>query len=204
MKNIRLTVYSLFLLLFSQSSFAITKCKDADGKWHYGDHAPDICARSKVTEMNQHGTVVGEQEAPKTEQELEQEKFTQQKEQEIKEQEQAVEDEKRRLLNIYEHVEDIDRVRDNQLHSVQGNIDVHNAYLNAMNNKVARLEKKVAETQRKDLKENFEQELAGAQDNIVKFTGQLKKLKAQKLEIMEKFAREKEQYLALTNRLRNN
>lgn len=199
-------IFSLMfsLILVSPSAFAISKCQDADGKWHYGDHAPDLCARSKITQMNQHGTVVGGEDAPKTAEQIEQERIAEEKQQAILEKEQAVEEEKRRLLNIYETVEDIDRVRDNQLYAVQSNIDVHNAYLGAMNNKIIRLEEKERRTTRTDLKEKVQQEIAEAKENVEKFNGQLQKLETQKIDIIEKFSAEKEQYIALTNKLRLN
>jgi chromosome segregation ATPase len=204
MRYLSLLIVSAVACVYASSAFAITKCKDADGKWHYGDHAPDLCARSKVTQMNEHGTVVGEQAAPKTAEEVEQERIAKEREQAIADEKKAVEDEKRRLLNIYETVDDIDRVRDNQLYAVQSNIDVHNAYLNAMNNKVARLEKKEQETVRKDIKETIQAEISEAKENIDKFKAQLEKLETQKEQINKKFASEKEQYLALTNRFRQN
>jgi predicted nucleic acid-binding Zn-ribbon protein len=69
---------------------------------------------------------------------------------------------------------------------------------------VARLEKKEQETVRKDIKETIQAEISEAKENIDKFKAQLEKLETQKEQINKRFASEKEQYLALTNRFRQN
>lgn len=179
---------------------AITKCKDADGKWHYGDFAVSECNRSKVTELNDRGTKVSEQAAPKTAEQLKSEADEAASKQAKKDMELAREEEKRRVLSIYETEFDIDRQRDNQLVSVQGNIDVHNAYLRNMDGRIKRLEKKVSEAAQPYLKEGFEKELVTAKKNVEVSTEGLQKLEAQKQAIIDKFSQEKELYRRLTRK----
>jgi hypothetical protein len=45
----------------------IKKCKDATGRWHYGDTAAEECAKSKITEMSDEGTTKQVIAAPPTE-----------------------------------------------------------------------------------------------------------------------------------------
>lgn len=70
---IRLTsiLLSLFLVLPVFADTTIKKCQDAEGKWHYGDHAAFECEQSaRVTEMDEEGQKVGEIDAPPTQEEL--------------------------------------------------------------------------------------------------------------------------------------
>jgi len=57
-------------LLIAAPAHAIKKCKDADGKWHYGDIAVRACQQSKITTLNKRGFVKDEKSAPKTDDEL--------------------------------------------------------------------------------------------------------------------------------------
>jgi len=130
------------LFLSALPAYAIKKCQDANGKWHYGDIAVQECQRTKVTTLNGRGFIENEKEAPKTEQQIQKEKsdlaLIEAKAAKLKE----IEDERYRILSIYETEADIDRQRDNQLQSVDGTIAVHKAYLKAMNAKIERLERK--------------------------------------------------------------
>ena len=190
---------AIVFLLFSLSSptFAIKKCKDAEGKWHYGDVAVDQCENSKVTTLNERGFITEEKEAPKTEEELaleaEQNALVEQQEK----QRLADEEEKRRVLSIYETESDIDRLRDNQLQSVEGNIEFHKAYLKNMGTRIARSEDKLAETKGATDKQKIATELEQAKSRVAEFEHELASLQQQKIDISDRFAREKELYLLL-------
>ena len=58
------------LLVTALPAFAIKKCQDADGKWHYGDIAVEECENSKITTLTDRGFIKEEEAAPKTEAEL--------------------------------------------------------------------------------------------------------------------------------------
>ena len=64
----------LIALSISLPAHAIKKCKDAEGKWHYGDKAVRSCQSEKVTTLNDRGFIQSEKDAPKTEAELSAEK----------------------------------------------------------------------------------------------------------------------------------
>lgn len=186
---------SLVLLMLAMSSdiLAIQKCKDSDGRWHYGDNAEQNCTESEVTTLTDRGFVKEVEAAPKTEAELKAEAML--KEQKEKEDESArkEQEEKDRILSIYEQESDIDRQRDNQLASVDGNIRVHKAYLKQMDAKILRLEAKSADSKGRR-KELIEEELVASKLRVEEFSEELKRLETQRQGIVEKFAREKELY----------
>lgn len=187
------------LILLSPSAHAIKKCKDADGKIHYGDVAVAECENSKVTTLSDRGFIKEELDAPKTDEELQTEaEEAALIEREIAEK-QAREDEKRRILSIYETEDDIDRQRDNQVRSVQSNIDVHQAYLKSMDTRIARYESKLQATDNKTLKRQLEEKIADAEVRIKEYKSQLAVLEEQKAEILQKFKQERETYLSLKN-----
>ena len=146
-----------------------------------------------MTTLTGRGFVKDVEAAPKTEAELKAEAML--KEQKEKEDELARQEkeEKERILSIYEKESDIDRQRDNQLESVDGNIRVHKAYLKQMDTKVSRLEGKSAQSRGKR-KELIEDELTASKLRIEEFTAELKRLETQRESIVERFAREKKLY----------
>jgi len=196
-KILGLVLTSLLMLSYSLNAVAIQKCKDAEGKWHYGDYAEDKCESSKVTNLNERGFVTDTIDAPKTEEEkLVEAKIKLKEEQELAElkKKQAERD---RVLSIYEREEDIDRQRDNQLASVEGNIRVHKAYLKQMDSKIKRLESK-SEGLSGKRKEYFTTQIEASKGRVTEFSAELKRLEAQKISISEKFASEKKLYRELT------
>lgn len=179
--------------LVSSSALAIQKCKDAEGNWHYGDYAEEKCSTTEVTELNKRGFITDKIDAPKTEEELKLEAEQEKQEEEELARLKKEQDERDRVLSIYEREEDIDRQRDNQLASVDGNIRVHKAYLKQMDKKIERLNNKAAAAN-KFQKEKIEKELVASKSRIEEFSVELKRLEEQKLAITEKFALEKEMY----------
>ena len=184
---------TLFLLVVSPNAMAIQKCKDAEGKWHYGDTAQQNCAESEVTTLSNRGFVKDVKAAPKTEAELKAEALLMEQKKKEDELARQEKEEKERILSIYEQESDIDRQRDNQLASVDGNIRVHKAYLKQMDAKILRLEGKSAESKGKR-KELIENELAASKLRVAEFSTELKRLETQREGIIERFAREKKLY----------
>ncbi len=198
MKELSMRIIIL-LLLFSvaNSAYAIKKCKDADGKWFYGDIAVEECENSKVTTLNDRGFITEEKAAPKTEEEIKAEEEEVASQEASEEKAIADELEKLRILSIYETEADIDRQRDNQLYSVQSNMAVHKAYLKGMDSRIARFEEKLAETKSKRAKESYTKKIKDAKVRVENSKNELIALEAQKGDINKKFAKEKEVYLAL-------
>ena len=199
MQNKKLFLFSLFLLLLAigNPAYAIKKCKDADGKWHYGDVAVSECENSKVTTLNDRGVITGELEAPKSAEEIrDEEEAAALKAAEIA-QRAALLEEKRRVMSIYETEADIDRQRDNQLDSVEGNIKVHQAYLSSMDKRIERFTQKQREAKSAKNKESYTKQIAAAKVRIKESRLELTELEAQKADIIRRFEKEKEMYIAL-------
>jgi hypothetical protein len=181
----------------SSSAFAIKKCQDSEGKWHYGDIAERACQNSKITTLNKTGVIKEEQAAPVTDEERVIEKQAQE---EALAEEQRLRDEeleRSRILSIYETEADIDRQRDNQLYSVQSNIDVHDSYLKTMSTRITRQEAKLKQTKPKKRKEQIAKTIETSKANVKAYTEQLAKLEQQKKDIVAKFEKEKELYREL-------
>ena len=71
MSRLTSILLSLFLVLPVSADTTIKKCQDAEGKWHYGDHAAFECEQSaRVTEIDEEGQKVREIDAPPTQEEL--------------------------------------------------------------------------------------------------------------------------------------
>lgn len=197
-KRLSLLISIVGLTCMSFSAMAIQKCKDADGKWHYGDFAQDKCNTSKVTTLNDRGFITDTTDAPKTEEEKMVEAEIKRKEEEELAEIKDRQDERNRILSIYEREEDIDRQRDNQLASVAGNIRVHKAYLKQMDSKIKRLETKSAESKGRH-KKAFDAELLASKARVEEFSAELVRLEEQSKTIAEKFAIEKKLYRELTD-----
>lgn len=114
---------SVFLIL-PVSAQTIKKCQDADGKWHYGDHAAMECEQSaRVTEIDEEGDMVSETDAPPTQEELDAKLRA---EEQMVEQEEAAAVQARmdqRLLVTYESADRILQTRDALLAAIDSAID---------------------------------------------------------------------------------
>lgn len=184
-------------MLFSGTSVAIQKCQDADGKWHYGDVSVAACENSKITTLNDRGFIKEEEAAPKTEEELLTEQALKEKEEAEMLRVKLEEEEKLRILSIYETEADIDRQRDNQISSVDGNILVHEAYLKSMATRIERLERDQSQVKSQKKKDNFQTQIEQANGRVEKSANELEGLREQKEQIMQRFKKEKEIYLSL-------
>jgi len=182
--------------LFATNAHAIKKCQDAEGKWHYGDGAAKECDKAKVTELNNRGFVKGEEEAPKTKEQIEAERDTLEQLEEIRLAQEKEKEERQRILSVYQSEADIDRQLDNQIYSVDSSITVHQVYLKGMADKIVRLEKQLPDL-KGFRKKNSLEEIETSKAKITEFETELKSLESQKVEIQERFKREKELYRAL-------
>lgn len=199
MQKLTLSAVLLFLvqLLMLDAVFAITKCQDAEGNWHYGDYATQACANSKLTKLNEQGVKVDEVAAPKTEEELKQEQEQKDEEEAKRLAAEKEEAEKNRILSIYETESDIDRVRDNQLSSIQGSIDVHKAYIISKQKTIERLTTRKETVANKALKNKIQTQIDEAKVELDKSQNAVKEFEVQKSEVTAKFEKEKEMYREL-------
>ena len=116
----------IFLFLLSSTaamSAAIKKCQDADGKWHYGDFADELCGNTTVDELDSTGTKVGEKLPPPTKEQLEQELRAQEQlqQQQLGKAEQRKKD--LEIVRIFGSEQTIMATRDRKLSAIDNNID---------------------------------------------------------------------------------
>lgn len=187
----------LACLLMLQSANAITRCQDAQGKWHYGDYATEACNQSKLTELNDRGVIVNEVDAPKTSEELaaEEQEIERQQQEELRKREEQ--EERERILSIYETEDDIDRQRDNKLNAVQSNIDVHNAYLNSLDNKLLRFQEKKSAVTTSGAQKRWQDKIDEVEKNKMLYSKEVEVLIEQKQAIEKQYEKEKTLYLQL-------
>ena len=132
------------LSLFITGAFAadtIKKCKDATGRWHYGDTAAEECATSKITVMSDQGTTKKVIDAPPTEAELKQ--IEAQREVDAEKQKQATEQAKKDalLLSTYGGEDDITYIRDRKIAQIETSIKASEETLKSLNAALSRMEK---------------------------------------------------------------
>lgn len=129
------------LLILPVSAQTIKKCQDADGKWHYGDHAALECEKSaRITEIDEEGDTVSEIDAPPSQEELDAK---------LRADEQRVEQETaasvqqrldQRLLVTYESADRILQTRDALLAAIDSAIDADQILRERLVDELGRLE----------------------------------------------------------------
>ncbi len=187
-------------LSYSQQAWAIKKCQDENGKWHYGDIAVTACKKSEVTTLNERGFIESKQDKAKTQTELAIEAQERAEAEEEARKERAAEEERIRILSVYETEEDIDRQRDNQLSTVQTSIAVHETYIKQLSLQNKRLEKKLPNQRARRL-ETTKENIASNNLKIEESKAELISLAKQKLDVTEKFEKEKELFRSLKSEL---
>lgn len=182
------------------SVFAITKCQDENGKWHYGDNASDKCARTnKIVKMNQRGVKVGEVAGEKTEVEKDQEQLAKEQAKIEQQKELAAMEEKNRILSIYETESDIDRARENVVTSLEQQKAVHDAY-------IVSLTRRREASERKMQKIKAEKQKVRIQEQIVQIDKDVEKSRKAKLDLdykIEEANQRFDQELALFRKHKN-
>lgn len=130
---------TLFFVL-PVSGQTIKKCQDADGNWHYGDHAAFECEQSgRITEMDEQGDKVGEIEAPPTQDELD---AKQRAEEQMSMQQESEADQQRldqRLLVTYDSSESILLTRDALLAALDSAIEADQILRDRLADELVRL-----------------------------------------------------------------
>ena len=137
----------------------ITKCQDANGKWHYGDAAAEECENSKWTALNDQGVVVDEKDVPPTAAELRKRREAEEKARKEAERKAREEAEWKRMLSVYDKEEFIIFARDTRLENINAMIQVNHDLLKRLREnleayklikgkkarqEVAKLEKRIA------------------------------------------------------------
>lgn len=176
----------------------IKKCKDATGRWHYGDTAAAECAKSKVTVMSDEGTTKNVIAAPPTEQELKEREA----QRETIEAEQARSQEQKRkdglLLSTYGVEDDIIYIRDRKIAQVEASIKASEETLKSLRAALTRMEAQAADDS-KDAKsaaantKNIEM----TRSQIVRHEGAITVKRREQEALRKQYAEELERYREL-------
>jgi predicted RNase H-like nuclease (RuvC/YqgF family) len=167
----------------------ITKCQDAEGNWHYGDFAAEVCdEQSTITEIDERGLKVDETDAPPTQDELDARKTEDDRESQEAERlaRQVAEDQ--RLLQTYDSDEAIIRARDQRVTALEQELESHRMFRQAL----------VDEKQDTPVETN-EQRAADLNEQIEQYDTAIQRLEEQRREVIEEYDQELERYRKLTD-----
>ncbi|MFV1993045.1 MAG: DUF4124 domain-containing protein [Acidiferrobacterales bacterium] len=140
--KVLVTVLFFALFSFGQGQAAgIKKCKDDQGRWHYGDRAAESCSQSKVIEMNTSGTKTGEQAAPPTEQERAQLAGKKAETERLKKLQEEQDRKDQLLLATYGLEKDIIYIRDRKISQLENSITASKATLTSLEKTLERQKK---------------------------------------------------------------
>jgi hypothetical protein len=151
---------------------AIKKCKDAEGRWHYGDHAAKECAkaRSDVIEFNAGKAGKKIIDAPPTKEELAAQRSEKERKEEEARRKAEQEAEDKLLAQSYAVEDDIIYERNRKLKDLQQSIDSGTATLEHLKGVLARAEKAAEEEKKagKGLSKQTAETLKRAQHQVVR------------------------------------
>ena len=187
-KEFIFVVSLVFMLAGGVGNAAISKCQDANGKWHYGSSASQYCAdSSEITKLDKRGVKVGQVEAVKTEEQLQAERKQQEEQEKRIEQQQFEKAERERILMVYQSEDDIERTKTKQINAIDQKISQHENYIIALNKNKEPLEQKKAATNSKKLITKLEGDIAEIDSKIAMSEQRIVELNAQKKEIEQKY-----------------
>ncbi|GBE07140.1 hypothetical protein BMS3Abin11_00243 [bacterium BMS3Abin11] len=165
-QSVRLIPILAFALLANSSaSYAIAKCQDADGKWHYGDNAATVCGNAKITIIDKTGRKIEEIDEPLTLEVINAQKAEEKRKRLEEKLRTKRELEKKRILAIYPGEDSIIRARDDRLKGMDKNIRLQGELLDTMRFDMKGLEAK-ANTANEKEKKKLEMRIKTKQENI--------------------------------------
>ncbi len=198
MGPLRLIAFSVMFAVFGASyagdSLNITKCKDSNGVWHYGDFASDNCAKdSDVTEMNQHGVRVKVNEAtPDVRDSATLSEVSRKKQEQLREEQQA-RDRDHRLLSMYESLDDLLETRDERIEYISGIIRTNREFLGQLHKQHSSLTQQYQQNPNK----RVEDELQSTEESMDLYERVIADRLRQKNEVIEQFDSDIERYRSL-------
>lgn len=179
----------------------IKKCKDATGRWHYGDTAAEECAKSKVTVMTDGGTTKKVIAAPPTEQELKEREAQQES---IAAERQRAEEQARRdalLLATYGVEDDILYIRDRKIAQIESQIKASEETLKSLRGALGRMEAQAAD-EGKDAKAatTTAKNIELTKSQIARHEGAVASKRQEQQALREQYAAELKRYRELKNK----
>jgi hypothetical protein len=153
-----------WLFTLHVNAYAIEKCQDADGKWHYGDNAAAVCADSKITVLNKKGLKVKEIDRPPSHDEIE----AREAEKKRKEVQAGIDNERKiareRILRIYPDEASIIKARDQRTAGIDKNISLNETMLDEL-----RLKKKALDNAKKPKGEKAQKRQALQKERVQEY-----------------------------------
>ncbi|BAV34746.1 hypothetical protein SCL_2469 [Sulfuricaulis limicola] len=178
----------------------IKKCKDATGRWHYGDTAAEECAKSKIMVMSDEGTTKKVIAAPPTEEELKQREA----QRETIEADQARAAERARkdtlLLSTYGVEDDIIYIRDRKIAQIEASVKASEETLKPLRAALARLEAQAVD-ESKDAKaeEATAKNIEMTRKQIARHEGAVAAKRKEQEALRQQYTEELERYRELKN-----
>jgi len=174
------------LFVNSGAVYAIAKCQDADGKWHYGDNASYACGNNRITIIDETGRKLEEIDKPLTFEEINAQK-AEEKRKILEEKQQAKhEQEKKRILAIYPTEESVIRARDDRLKGMDKNIRLQQQLLDTMRLDLKGLEARMV-TDKEGVKNILETRIKLQRENVDDFRQAISQLRRERERTAEKY-----------------
>jgi hypothetical protein len=194
----RMAIFLLPVVLFNPvSAFAISKCQDASGKWHYGDNAASACGDAKITVIDDSGRKIEEIAPPMTDEELLAKEAAEKRQEEADKQQARRDLEKKRILAIYPREEDIIIARDSRLKSMDKNIRLQEDLRDSMVLEMKELEARETPQNKKD-KAKLEKRKKLKQESIDEYYQAITRLRREREKTSVKYERILNDFLELT------
>ncbi len=177
----------LALLVLSQGAGGaggtISKCQDASGKWHYGDHAASECdTGASVTEFLESGIMIKVHEPPPDAEVLRKQREQLQKELDQKQQREEKLRDDRQLLNQYANEQVIFLLRDQRLGELGKQLAFNRKILADLEKERSLLPESISEYQKQEVHDleqrigRFERAIEQGIGSIAKTENDYKKL----------------------------
>ena len=184
-------------LACSGKLFAIAKCQDAQGNWHYGDTAHEACGDTTITILNKAGREIDEVAPPMTEREqmvLEEELSRLEEERKL---EKDRNHELKRILTIYPSAESIQQAKNSKLAGQDQNIKVQEKLLENLREELKILQdrKPVGAKQQ----EKYDALIKSKQENVDEYYELISRLRREREETSIKYDEILKEFNDLTN-----
>lgn len=127
----------------------ISKCQDANGKWHYGDTAADACGDAKITVFDKKGIKVEEIDSPPTAAEVEARRAAKEREKREMQLQQEREEARKRILRVYPDEASILRARDQRIAGLDKQINLNETLLDDLRLEMSQHESRKLPTDKK-------------------------------------------------------
>jgi len=192
-------ILAFTLLVNSGTVYAIAKCQDADGKWHYGDSAATVCGDTRITIIDKSGRKIEEIDEPLTLEVINAQKAEEKRKELEQKQRTKRELEKKRILAIYPSEESVIRARDDRLKGMDKNIRLQEELLDTMRFDMKGLEARELSVDEKE-KEKLETRIKMQQENMDAYYKAITQLRREREQTAEKYQEILIEFRALTSK----